>query len=229
MTLGEKIKNYRNNSGWTQTELAEKVGVSTNLVSKWENNERNPGNEEIEKMSGLFGINREYFVPEKTSLVSLPVFSRMRNHKPEFMLDEWTGKILYEKVPADLFQNDIFGENPSSMTRKEIDAQYFLVREPDGQRHIVRQGFTRIVDKHFYALTDGNSILIRQLFNNPDGSFFSVYVDTSKIRELVSSPAVSQKGRRAEENDIIVRIKFPADGKDLIVGIVIATVRIISR
>ena len=36
MTIGEKIKHYRKELGYTQTELGEKLGVMKNAVSKWE-------------------------------------------------------------------------------------------------------------------------------------------------------------------------------------------------
>ena len=36
-TLGKKINEYRKLAGYTQEELAEKVNVSSQAVSKWEN------------------------------------------------------------------------------------------------------------------------------------------------------------------------------------------------
>ena len=37
MTLGKRIAMLRKNQGWTQEQLGEKVGVSAQAVSKWEN------------------------------------------------------------------------------------------------------------------------------------------------------------------------------------------------
>lgn len=37
MTLGKKIAQYRKEKGMTQEEMAEKLGVSSQAVSKWEN------------------------------------------------------------------------------------------------------------------------------------------------------------------------------------------------
>jgi transcriptional regulator with XRE-family HTH domain len=36
MTIGEKIRELRKEKKWMQKRLAEKVGVTTNMVSMWE-------------------------------------------------------------------------------------------------------------------------------------------------------------------------------------------------
>ena len=36
MSIGTNIKIFRKNNGYTQRELAERVGVSTQAISKWE-------------------------------------------------------------------------------------------------------------------------------------------------------------------------------------------------
>ena len=37
MELGKKIRQFRQKAGWTQEQLAEKMGVAAQSVSKWEN------------------------------------------------------------------------------------------------------------------------------------------------------------------------------------------------
>ncbi|MBM7567830.1 helix-turn-helix domain-containing protein [Paenibacillus sacheonensis] len=56
MIFGEKLKNERKNKGWSQEELAEKLFVSRQSVSKWENNQNYPSIEIIIKVSDLFGV-----------------------------------------------------------------------------------------------------------------------------------------------------------------------------
>lgn len=56
MIFSEKLKAERNKKGWTQDELAEKLFVSRQSVSKWENNQNYPSIEIIIKISDLFGI-----------------------------------------------------------------------------------------------------------------------------------------------------------------------------
>ncbi|MFD0590928.1 helix-turn-helix domain-containing protein [Paenibacillus sp. GCM10027627] len=56
MVFGEKLKNERKNKGWSQEELAEKLFVSRQSISKWENGQNYPSIETIIKVSDLFGM-----------------------------------------------------------------------------------------------------------------------------------------------------------------------------
>lgn len=56
MIFGEKLKNERKNNGWSQEELAERLFVSRQSVSKWENGQNYPSIEIIIKLSDLFGL-----------------------------------------------------------------------------------------------------------------------------------------------------------------------------
>ena len=47
MTLGEKIKYYRKSQNLSQENLAEKVGVSRQAVTKWESNKSSPSTENL--------------------------------------------------------------------------------------------------------------------------------------------------------------------------------------
>ncbi|UOQ45597.1 helix-turn-helix domain-containing protein [Halobacillus salinarum] len=56
MYFGEKLKSERKKKGWSQDELAEKLFVSRQSVSKWENGQNYPGIDIIIKVSDLFGV-----------------------------------------------------------------------------------------------------------------------------------------------------------------------------
>jgi len=55
-TLGERISQYRNNCGLTQKELGEKLNVSAQAVSKWENGLSEPDVDTIKNLCTVFGI-----------------------------------------------------------------------------------------------------------------------------------------------------------------------------
>ena len=54
MSLGDKIKEYRKSSGLSQEELAEKLNVSRQAITKWENNKGIPD------ISNLIAISDEF-------------------------------------------------------------------------------------------------------------------------------------------------------------------------
>ncbi len=56
MTFSERLKNEREKRGWTQADLADKLHVSRQSVSKWETGKNYPSIEVIIALSDLFGI-----------------------------------------------------------------------------------------------------------------------------------------------------------------------------
>lgn len=60
MTLAEKIANLRKKNRWSQEELAEKMGVSRQAVSKWESAQAAPDLEKVLALSRLFGVTTDY-------------------------------------------------------------------------------------------------------------------------------------------------------------------------
>ena len=65
MTLGEKIVNLRLNIGLSQEELAEKVNVSRQSVSKWEMNQALPQIDKVLMLCELFGISTDALLLDK--------------------------------------------------------------------------------------------------------------------------------------------------------------------
>ena len=56
MTLGEKIAAARKKKGWTQTRIAGELGVSSEVVSKWERDFYSPNEWNAEKLNELLGL-----------------------------------------------------------------------------------------------------------------------------------------------------------------------------
>lgn len=57
MTFAEKLKNIRRQAGMSQEQLAEKLGVSRQAVTKWETDAGIPDIENIMAISALFDIS----------------------------------------------------------------------------------------------------------------------------------------------------------------------------
>ena len=65
MILADKITNLRKKSGWSQEELAEKMQVSRQAVSKWEGAQTVPDLEKILALSRLFGVTTDYLLKDE--------------------------------------------------------------------------------------------------------------------------------------------------------------------
>ncbi len=62
MILADKIVRLRKKNGWSQEELADKMNVSRQAVSKWESAQTMPDLEKILQLSTLFGVTTDYLL-----------------------------------------------------------------------------------------------------------------------------------------------------------------------
>ena len=65
MILADKIIELRKKNGWSQEELAEKLGVSRQAVSKWEGAQSVPDIQRILEMSRLFGVTTDFLLKDE--------------------------------------------------------------------------------------------------------------------------------------------------------------------
>ena len=71
--LSEKIINLRKSRGWSQEELAERLNVSRQSVSKWESGISNPDLDKIVAISTLFGVTTDYLLKDSTTEEREPI------------------------------------------------------------------------------------------------------------------------------------------------------------
>ena len=57
MEIGKKIMNLRKKNGLSQEELAEKIGVARQTISKWELGETSPDLKQSKELSKIFGVS----------------------------------------------------------------------------------------------------------------------------------------------------------------------------
>lgn len=62
MNIADRIKYLRKQKGYSQEELADKVGVSRQAVSKWESEQSTPDLEKIIAMSDIFEVTTDYIL-----------------------------------------------------------------------------------------------------------------------------------------------------------------------
>ena len=65
MILSEKITEERKKNGWSQEELAEKLSVSRQAVSKWESAQSTPDLQKIIRLAELFQVSTDYLLRDE--------------------------------------------------------------------------------------------------------------------------------------------------------------------
>ncbi|MDR3998985.1 MAG: helix-turn-helix transcriptional regulator, partial [Evtepia sp.] len=68
MILADKITELRKRSGWSQEELAGRLGVSRQAVSKWESAASIPDLDKILKLSQLFDVSTDTLLKDEIDL-----------------------------------------------------------------------------------------------------------------------------------------------------------------
>ena len=68
MELNDKLYNLRKKNGYTQAELAEKLGVSRQSVSNWELGAIQPSTFRLKKISELYSVPLEVLIDDTVSV-----------------------------------------------------------------------------------------------------------------------------------------------------------------
>ena len=69
MTTGEKLSRLRRENNYTQEQLAERLGVSRQSISKWESDAAYPETDRIIELSRLFGCTADYLLKDEAEEV----------------------------------------------------------------------------------------------------------------------------------------------------------------
>ena len=72
MILADKIIENRKKNGWSQEELADRLGVSRQSVSKWESAQAVPDMKKIVTLSELFGVSTDYLLRDDITEAAVP-------------------------------------------------------------------------------------------------------------------------------------------------------------
>lgn len=77
MKFGDKLKKLRQNNNMSQEELADKINVSRQAISKWELKETMPETDNIVQVSKIFKVSIDYLLDDNVDseeLESIPVY-----------------------------------------------------------------------------------------------------------------------------------------------------------
>lgn len=87
--IGERILNLRNKKGWTKEELASKLNVDEETVSKWESGDKTPSLETITSLANIFNVSLDFLIagknPEKEIIVMSKYELSAKNDDPTIL------------------------------------------------------------------------------------------------------------------------------------------------
>ena len=183
ITLGEKLKSARKRVGLTQEQLAEKLLVSRQAITKWEADKGMPDIENLKRISKLLDISIDYLLDSGENIdlsvmreeINLDDYAYTRKIKGRW--SKKSGKkdmVLMEKYPnAEI--HGLLGKQILTRAEKIMDnAIGFLTDAPFGLPEVLNG--IKNTDKEFY------------LVNQSDKQFFVIVTD-----EFIESRQLAEK------------------------------------
>ena len=101
MKLNEKIYEYRKINRWSQEELADRLEVSRQTISKWEVGKNIPELEKLIKLAELFKISVDELVKDNIDIVYKENFNDLSNDEntgENFDKEEKRNKKILKKI-----------------------------------------------------------------------------------------------------------------------------------
>lgn len=157
MTLGEKIKEARKQSGLSQEQLSEKLGISRSAVAKWETDKGIPDVDNLKALSQFLGVSIDYMLDNGENLDKSVIKEQIDLSKYEgSSCGKKKNKCVREKYPdakinpllakkkltkgqrildnlLGIFTDAPFGTADAYNDLKNMDKQYYLVEQDDKQ------------------------------------------------------------------------------------------------
>ena len=135
-----RIKELRTARGWTQDELAERLGVSRSRVGMYETGRREPDFETLEAIADLFNVDMNYLLCKaetsntgmrETKAVRINVYGKVAAGIPINMIEDVTD---WEEIPAKMANTGNFFAlriSGHSMEPKISDGDIVIVKSQD--------------------------------------------------------------------------------------------------
>lgn len=158
MTLGEKLKTTRKSVGLTQEQLAEKLMVSRQAVTKWESDKGIPDIENIKRISELLQVSIDYLLnngsdSEKSVIresISLPD-KKKELAKKKIVLEKYPDAQIWALIPKQkltksekiidnllgFFTDAPFGVPELINDVKHMNTQYYYVEKTNQNIFVV--------------------------------------------------------------------------------------------
>jgi repressor LexA len=151
---GEKLRELRKIEGWTQEEVAKRIGVSKQTYSHYENEKRKPSLDTIKELAAVYSVKLD------------DIFTENENNNEVYQVSPTTELPIVGRISCGngiIAYEDIEGYEPTPQTWLN-GGKYFYLRAKGNSMTGAR-------------INDGDLLLIRQQEDVEDGEIAAVYVD----------------------------------------------------
>ena len=112
ITFGKRIRNYRRSKGWSQEELANKIGVTKEDINNREIGENTPDVEYIELMSKVFGVSIEDLLTKNPKVRNIYSMDEngiyIKDDEDEIIINPGNFSFIYHKNQDDAVNRNKF-------------------------------------------------------------------------------------------------------------------------
>ena len=167
MSIGKRIANLREEYGWKQYELAQKMDLNPAALNKIENGKRSIKEEEISKVAQIFGISTDTLLGVNTPRPGnrIPILGTIVAGQPAYAAENIVG---WEEVTDKMsMQGKLFAlkVKGSSMEPEFKEGDIVIVREqPD-----IESGDIAVV------LINGDEATLKKVKKDPNGLFLYAF------------------------------------------------------
>lgn len=167
MSIGKRIANLREEYGWKQYELAQKMDLNPAALNKIENGKRSIKEEEISKVAQIFGISTDTLLGVNTPRPGnrIPILGTVVAGQPAYAAENIVG---WEEVTDKMsMQGKLFAlkVKGSSMEPEFKEGDIVIVREqPD-----IESGDIAVV------LINGDEATLKKMKKDPNGLFLYAF------------------------------------------------------
>ncbi|MDO5152861.1 MAG: helix-turn-helix transcriptional regulator [Eubacteriales bacterium] len=135
-SIGNRISKYRKDKGMTQEELASGLGVSSQAVSKWENDISCPDISLLPQLCRILGITSDELLTGKTNEVKMLPVSERRS------LDELTLRVYVNSADGDRVRVNI----PMSLVKVCLELGVDVAPSIGGKETAKNLDFGKIIE-----------------------------------------------------------------------------------
>ena len=161
MTLADKLKEARKNAGLTQVELAEKLCVSRQAITKWESGKGIPDVENLKNIANVLSVSIDFLLDDEGTLDKTIIKEQinLNDYVKEGKLRSKKDAVVYAKYPdADI--TPFFAKKKSSKGQKVFaELLGILTDAPFGTDEV----FNQIVDArnaYYLVQEEGKQIFV---------------------------------------------------------------------